>query len=241
MRRNIPSPARWSDDKLTEFLDSAREHQFATFANKIPETAKIVGIDECFWRVLDEWTSPHDWIAALLMIKAHSAYRAAAGCAFAGQSAETHALLRFMLENAGYAIRINRTPELAEVWLKRQESDADRAKVQSQFKFSRIRKTLASLDVRLEKFYFELYERAIAFGAHPNEMSVTSNLTIGEKDNQKEMSLPYLIGDGIALDHSLRSLAQVGVCVLLIFQVIFQERFELLGVSSELIELQKEL
>ena len=241
MRRNIPSPARWSDDKLTEFLDSAREHQFATFANKIPETAKIVGIDECFWRVLDEWTSPHDWIAALLMIKAHSAYRAAAGCAFAGQSAETHALLRLMLENAGYAIRINRTPELAEVWLKRQESDADRAKVQSQFKFSKIRKTLASLDVRLENIYFELYERAIAFGAHPNEMSVTSNLTIGEKDNQKEMSLPYLIGDGISLDHSLRSLAQVGVCVLLIFQVIFQERFELLGDSSELIELQKEL
>ena len=51
----------------------------------------------------------------------------------------------------------------------------------------------------------------------------------------------YLHGDSPILDNALLSLAQFRVCTLLIFQEIFRERFELLGVSSELLELRKGL
>ena len=51
----------------------------------------------------------------------------------------------------------------------------------------------------------------------------------------------YLQGDGHALDFGLVTLQRVAVCVLLIFQEIFRVQFELSGVSSKLVELQKDL
>lgn len=238
MRNRIVPPKRWGDDELTKFLDSSRDNQFATFANKVSETTRIVDIDKGFRRILHGWINPSDLIAAFLMFRAHSAYRAAASCAFAGQSAELYPLLRIALEYGGYAILINRKPGLAEVWLNRGESDADRARVRSEFKVGNIRETLASSNASLERTFSELYERSIDLGAHPNELSVTTSLTIGERGKRNDYSQVYLHGDGIVLDHSLRSLAQVGICVLLIFQEIFPERFELLGVSYDLTKLR---
>ena len=70
-------------------------------------------------------------------------------------------------------------------------------------------------------------------------MSITSNLKIMEKEDHKDYISNYLHSD--AIYNSLRTLAQVGVCALLIFQEIFRERFELLGVSSELPKLREGL
>ena len=239
MSHQIPPPQHWGNDELTKFLDIVHKNQFATFVHK-PETKRIIGIDESFFRVLEGWIDPRDLTAALLMYRAHSAYRAAASCAFSGQSAELHPLLRLMLEQGGYAYLINRKPELGEVWLNRHESDADRAKVRSAFTFTNIRDALtSSLGEHLKNSYCVLYERTIDFGAHPNEMSITSNFKIMEKEDHKDYISNYLNSDGI--DNSLRTLAQAGVCVLLIFQEIFRERFELLGVSSELPKLREGL
>ena len=124
-------------------------------------------------------------------------------------------------------------PELGEVWLIRHENDADRAKVRSAFTFTNINALTSSLGEHLKNSYCILYERTIDFGSHPNEMIITSNIKIMDYISN------YLNSDGI--DNSLRTLAQVGVCVLLIFQEIFRERFELLGVSSELPKLREGL
>ena len=97
MSHQTPPPQHWGNDELTKFLDIVHKNQFATFVHK-PETKRIIGIDESFFRVLEGWIDPRDLTAALLMYRAHSAYRAAASCAFSGQSAELHPLLRLMLE-----------------------------------------------------------------------------------------------------------------------------------------------
>ena len=241
MENTISPPPRWGEDELTKYLDSVRKNHFVTFAKKIPETKKMIEIDGIFLRVIHVGINTRDLTVGLLMHRAHSAYRAAASCAFAGQSAELYPLLRLMLEQGGYAILINRKPELEEVWLNRQESDAARNKVRREFKPGKIKDTIASSDPRLNGIFCTLYEKTIDFGAHPNEMSVTGGITIKENENQKDFKLIYLHGDGLVLDHSLRTLAQVGVCVLLIFQEIFREQFELSGVSSELLKLQKSL
>ena len=127
------------------------------------------------------------------------------------------------------------------MWRNRHESDAARKKVPREFSLAKIKDSIASSDPGLNGIFCTLYERTIDFGAHPNEMSVTSGITIEEKENQKDLNLIYLHGDGLVLGHSLLTVAQVGVCVLLIFQEIFREQFELLGVSSELLKLQKSL
>ncbi len=238
----MPSPPHWGNDELTRYLDNVREHQFAAFANKIPATRKITEVDKCFWRLLAGSTyDPDVMLAVFFMFRAHSAYRAAASCAFAGQSVELHPLLRLALECGGYAFLIDRKPGLAEVWLNRRKSEADRHKVKQQFNFNKIKSSLASSDARLKSIFCELYETTIDFGAHPNEMSVTTGITVERSDSQGSFNLIYLHGDGIVLDYSLKVVPQVGVCALLMFQKIFRERFDLLGVSSELTILQRDL
>lgn len=234
--------AHWGNDELTKHLDSAREHQFATYANKVPARRKIVEIDKCFWRLLNKSVyDPNDMVTVFLMFRAHSAYRAASSCAFAGQFVELQPLLRLMLECGGYAFLIDRNPRLAKVWLNRRESEAARREVKREFNSQTVRKSLASSDEHLKSVFGDLYERTIDFGAHPNEMSVTSGITIEGKDDEGNFNLIYLHGDGVALDYSLKFAAQVGVCALLIFQEIFRERFELLGISSELAQLRRSL
>ena len=147
-------PPCWGEDELTKFLDSVRKNHFATFVIKKPETKKIIEIDGIFSRVIHVALNPRDLTVGLLMHRAHSAYRAAASCAFAGQSAELFPLLRLMLEQGGYAILINRKPELEEVWLNRQESDAARKKVPRKFKVSNIKETIASSNPGLSGIFW---------------------------------------------------------------------------------------
>ena len=75
----------------------------------------------------------------------------------------------------------------------------------------------------------------------PNEQSVTGSLVINEQNDRKEFLQIYLHGDGLMLDHALKTTAQSGVAALEILQEVFAARFELLGVRAELLELRKGL
>ena len=236
MKNQIPPLPYWGDDELTKFLDAARENQFAVFTKKIPETKRIIEIDSIFCRVIDGWRTSRPELSApyLLFYRAHCSYRATAGCALAGHAPELYPLLRSMLEQGGYAFLMNGDSELTALWLHR---DANPSKVIGEFKVANIKKKLASLDPGLKDYFHELYEKTIEFGAHPNEMSVTGSLRFEEE----YLHMTYLHPDGIALNNSLRDLVKVGTCVLLIFQGIFLEQFELLGIPSELTNLKKDL
>ena len=238
MRRTVLPPPGWGDDELTKFLDSVRENQFGTFANKTPESKAIIEIDEFFGRVIIEGTNRgYMYPDFLLLARAHSAYRVAAGCAFSGQVAEVHSLFRLVLEQGGYAILINRNSDLVEVWLNR---DADPARVRKEFTVGKIKETLAASDTILRDLFQSLYESTIAFGAHPNEMSVTGSIRIERQDDQEFLKIIYLHQDGVALMHSLQYVQRVGLCVLLIFKLIFRELFDDSGVSSAVSEWLKE-
>ena len=239
MTSKMPPPPRWGNDELTNFLDTARVNQFATFANKIAETKRIVEIDETFLNVVKELSNPMYLSAPfLLLIRAHSAYRLAASCAFSGQAAELHPLLRLMLEQGGYASLIFRKPKLQDVWMDRK---ANPSKVKKEFTTGNIRRILAPSDANLKSCFDELYEEAIEFGAHPNEMSVTASIKVEEHEGLETFKTLYLHPDGIVLDHSLRSLTRVGMCVLLLFHNIFPQLFELSGTSSALMNYRRAL
>ena len=235
-----PPPPLWGNDKLTAFLDTCREHQFATFVNRKPHVSNIVAIDQCFDVVIADigkmWGETS--LFAFLM-RSHSAYRASANCALAGQLAELQPLLRLMLEQAGYAILINHKPKLQEVFLTREQSKANRKEVIKEFKHERIVAALASSNAKVRDIWCDLYERTIDFGAHPNELSITSGMRFRVVEDTYCIQYVYLQGDGHALDFGLVTLQRVAVCVLLIFQEIFRMEFELSGVSSKLVELRK--
>ena len=246
------TPAR---SKLTKFLDltfPSRDNQWGTFAKK--ELAQtIIEIDDIFCRVIDEFQiNPPDDLGPpfQLFFRAHCSYRAAASCAFAGHLAEPHPLFRSMLEQAGYAILMNGNPGLQKVWRDRDESDAHRGKVVRAFAFGKMKNMIASLDsdrlmlrklCNLRDIFGTLYDRTIDFGAHPNELSVVGGMTIEKKGSEAIINFIYLHESDLVLEMTLKTLAQSGVCVLLIFREIFRDRFELLGVSPELLRLRKSL
>jgi hypothetical protein len=87
----------------------------------------------------------------------------------------------------------------------------------------------------------ELYQRTIDFGAHPNERSVTGNMKMTKEPGKRTMTAIGLHGDGLALDHALKTVAQCGMTSLEMLQIPFHARFELLGVNAATLELRKGL
>jgi hypothetical protein len=87
----------------------------------------------------------------------------------------------------------------------------------------------------------ELYERTIDLGGHPNERAFFSVMKQEKDDSKIRFDSAYLVGNEPALQLGLKSCAQIGICALLIFQRIYQERFNILGLSEQLNALKKGL
>lgn len=233
-------PPRWGDDSLTEFIQGAAANILATFVRK-PAFGVLVAVDKNFMKIGENLVNPPDILAAFLIHRSHAAFRGACRMAASGQVTETHPLLRSCIEYALYALHINSTPGLGELWLNRHE-DADTLK-QCRKAFSHIKvvESLEKRDAALHKIVEKLYEQTIDFGAHPNERAITGSLLIEEGTNEKTFQNIYLHGDAVSLDHALKMTAQVGLGSLLMFEHIFRDRFRLLAIDVELQKLRSVL
>ncbi|MSP67134.1 MAG: hypothetical protein EXQ96_03350 [Alphaproteobacteria bacterium] len=237
----LPPPPGWGTDTLTGFIEAAYRNRFATFANKRDWFQRLTRLDACFLRIAKDCLNPSDYIAALLFMRCHSAYRAACEHALAGQCADLFPQVRVCLEYAGYALHIHRNAGLGEKWLRRHDDKATKRAVKNEFTVSNIRTTIGKINEHAAKVFDELYQRTIDLGAHPNEQAVTGSLAITKQENRTEFQQIHLHSDSLSLDHGLRTTAQTGVCSLEIFQGVFAERFELLGIRAEFLKLRKGL
>lgn len=237
-------PPGWEKPKLTGYLESLWANSVAVFANKA-EAHRICRIDDVMAEISENWkvVSPTvDNIVPLMMFfRSHSAFRSAAALGFGGALVEGMAVLRLSLEFAGYATLIADDPTLARPWFDRDTDKKAKQRVRDEFHGGRIKAALTKLDPKVSAAYSELYERLIQFGAHPNEKSITANLTIEEGAGTTKLNQVYLQGDGIALDHWLRTASQLGICTLRIFERIHHTRFAELKVSPGIAELAQGL
>ena len=60
-----------------------------------------------------------------------------------------------------------------------------------------------------------------------------------EAPGRKTFKVKYLHGDDMALEATTKTTAQIGLGALLILEIVFTERFRILGVSAELAKLQE--
>jgi hypothetical protein len=234
-------PAGWGTDELSKFWDSARSNQFGTFARKRSAYERFVEIDREFVRVSKGWINPQSELAAMLLLRCHSAYRTAAGHAAAGQAVESYVMDRAMLEFAAYAPHIFREPDLGIVWLNRHRDEASREAARNAFSHRKVYAAVTATNRQAGERFEMLYERAIDFGGHPNVRSVTGSMSMAEEEDRRNMLAIFLHGDGQALEMALKTTAQCGVCSLEILQGVFNARFELLGVNAAILELRKGL
>ncbi|MGN8152714.1 hypothetical protein ACTJK5_10605 [Agrobacterium sp. 22094] len=228
------APENWSDDTLTSYLEDYRNNQFATFVGKKAEVSDIIAIDGILRRLLEGARDPKPFVPMTFLLRAHSAYRAAAGAVMAGQLYEAQACLRLCLEHAGYGHYIGGDVDLWERWMRRHDSDDHRKAVRREFTAANVEKKLQAADASVAKAYEILYERLIDFGAHPNEKGFSMSSNIRRENGDIHIEAVYLHGDGMQLNLALKTTAQVGICVLRIGRILYPQRFKDLGLDVEL-------
>jgi len=234
-------PPGWGGDSLSEFLEHAHNNRYASFVHKREWYGRLSEIDGCFATISRDWMNPQNEISAFLFIRAHGAYRAACGMALAGQVVETFVLLRSTLEAAGYALHIHKNDEFASKWLKRHEDEAGMRLQKKAFEMRLVKQTIVTADRAAGPRFDALYQRTIDHGAHPNVFSIMGNALVANDADGLTAQHVLLHGEGLALEHALKSTAQVGICALDVLQCAFGARFELLGIRHLMTELRRGL
>ena len=103
-----------------------------------------------------------------------------------------------------------------------------------------LKQSASRLLVRIDRCYVT----ALADWAnpeHPNERAITSTLSIIRSEDRAEFKQSYLVGDGLSLEHGLKSAAQAGVCALNLILIAYPTRFAEMGLADEPLELRKQL
>jgi hypothetical protein len=239
--RTSTTPPGWAADELTKFLQQTHEQQYATFHNKKEAVARLVAIDELFVRVSKNWLNPQSEVAAMLFLRCHAAFRTAAGEAMAGQAVECYRQCRGMLENSGYAVHIHRDPSRATVWLNRHQDEAGMKASKKAFQHVAVAASVVAANQHAGKRFEDLYQRTIDWGGHPNERSVTGNMRVIKEPDRRVMLAIMLHGDGVALEMALKTVAQCGMVSLELLQLVYNARFELLGINAAMLNLRKGL
>jgi hypothetical protein len=235
-------PPGWGHDELSKFWDAVRHNQLGTFVQKNPAYARLAAIDNLFCVVSRDWLNPSDEIAALLLLRTHSAFRVAAGLACAGQVTEAYVLNRSVLENAAYALHLNRNKALRKVWLDRHVDLVSLEASSNALSYRKVQKTVAAVNRHAGERFKKFYQQTIDFGGHPNERSVTGSMKMQKQAGGRRIMLAIMQhGDGLQLDAILKATAQCGLCSLEILQGVFNPRFELLGVNAAMLELRRGL
>jgi hypothetical protein len=108
--------------------------------------------------------------------------------ALAGQVVEVFAVLRLVLEYAGYCALTNENPALQGVFVLRHAGEGEVAAQRKEFKIGAVRQTLERLAPALLKTYDVLYQRTIDFGGHPNPHAIFSGMDWHIADGQIELA-----------------------------------------------------
>jgi hypothetical protein len=160
--------------------------------------------------------------------------------AISGQTPEAYMVLRGCLENALYGLYVTRNSECQETWLRRHDSKENKNKARKEFTIRKLIDLLKKEDHILGNIASDLYERTIDYGGHPNERALLSVTKKNESENKISFQSAYLIGNEPALQLCLKSCSQIGVCALSIFQLIYKERFDMLGLPlSDILKILK--
>lgn len=230
----LQPPPGWGRDSLSEFIENARRNTFATFVQARPVWQRFTRIDGLFRRAIDALNNSRAWFAGFFLLRSHASYLGGVRFSASTQFGEAYMVLRGCLENALYGLFLHENPNLRPVWLSRHEDEASKQRVKDEFKIGRMLDVLDAQDAATGAAARALYERAIDYGAHPNERALSSVLRRTDNAENIRFDLDYLSNVPEALALCLKTTAQVGVCSLRIFRLVIPDRFTILGLSDDL-------
>lgn len=227
-------PQSWGQDALSKYLETAERNVIATFANCSDVCARLSEIDACFRTLNEGLTNTPNWFESFFLLRAHSAFLTSIRLVTAGAVTESYATCRQAIEFALYGYCLFKQPELREIWLNRRESDESRKLVTNTFRVSEILKRAATDIPQHGAVAKELYERTIEYGAHPNELSVTTTIQSLKNGDDRVLRTIYLHDHDLPKQLALQTVTGTGLCVLGIFQQVHSELFVRLGLNDKL-------
>ena len=234
----VLKPKDFGKDNLSNFLDIAQNNTYATFINKSVEFQKLLDLDGIFRKLIKNISQQDDAVLGLLLMRCHSSYLNAIRTLLSGAVVETFILLRSVLESSLYGLHIDSNDDLWKVWINRHQSAKDLKRCRDEFSYGNIKATLTKKSPLLSKTINSLYNTTIDFGAHPNEMAITSNSTLVKTEKQISFTTNYLTGDSLSLTHATKVTLQVGVGALSVFEKMRKDRFEILGIDEVLTKIR---
>lgn len=230
-------PAGWGKSELTKFLDLAINNQLATFDRAREDVRLLESVDAAFHLAANNLSYVQNFLVPIFVLRSHTAYRCACNVAMAGYVAETFVVIRSCIEYAGYGLLIAQRPELNELWIQRHLSPESQKNMIKAFSHDKIRESIEARDKKTAKVFEELYQRSIDFGGHPNERAAFSSMLLRQEESDIILKQQYLHGGDLPQFHALKSVAQSGLCALMIFRTEFDTRFSILGVNKMLDEI----
>ena len=233
-------PTGWGNDEITQFLEHARNNSFATFANLKGEYQTLAEVSACFYELSRNLDDHEEVFVGWFVLQSLSAYLAGISCALSGQGPESCALLRLALEHSLYGFHFAGNDAALEVWLRRHDSADAKAKV----KKLQIKRMIDAIGERLPReaqIIRDAYDSLIDSGAHPNEKALSRRLALQSDDKSFRFDLSFMVGNSLAIEGMLRLASRIGVCVLTIFELVYDKRLEILGISSRIVALKQKL
>jgi hypothetical protein len=234
MEMTPPVPPDWGKDSLSEFIETAQHNTIATFVN-LPNQYKLLeNIHDVYKYITDNLINTPEWFASFFLLRSDSAYLGGVRLAISGQCAETYMVLRGCIEAALYGLYLSRNEASRETWLNRRNDEESLKRVKNEFQIGKLFVFLKSVDPLIHQTAVRLYDLTIDYGAHPNELALTSLLRKTEEKDAVKFDLNYLCGDCPAFRLAMKTAAEVGLCSLYIFKNVYRERFSILGIDEKL-------
>jgi hypothetical protein len=211
-------PPGWGNDPLSVFFKDAEYNDRVTALN-FPKVFDLLGRVHMLFKRFEEAVEKDNreqyLVTRFLAVRSHSSFLAAIRLAMSGQVSEAFPVLRSAIESTWYALHIAKDPngtERSEIWLRRNESEAAKAKCKSEFTVAKVRQTHKTLNANTAKELHGIYKNLIDFGAHPNQFGVmTSMKKNSESEKQVNFSVGILYPDRLPVLFALRM--AVGVAI----------------------------
>jgi len=179
--------------------------------------------------------------AAVLILNAHSAFRAGIRMALSGQLLPVFMTLRGSIESVLYANAMVVNRDLESIWIDRDHDERARANCRSEFTIGKAFQYLSKAqDRQFSEALQEAYQSTIDFGAHPNSRSLLKSVRIDEIENGKHLlNFAYVHGVGsFELRQSLVACAEVGIMVFLVALICSPKHPGLEELNQRAIDLQ---
>ena len=156
-------------------------------------------------------------------VHAHSLYLAACDLARSGHFSAMFPLMRTAMESAVYGYLFNTEEGLIDKWRNRHvtpecfnESKQAFTRAMTRFRTSIQKHDQHSGDTPYTELLMSLYDAAIDYGAHPNPIALTNNMSVSVEDNQIKFSYDYLRTDLVGIRQGFFACFDYGMAIAVI-------------------------